>query len=89
VQNGAVRSGLVTGDRSAQRGGTVDGMSTHTPTREGTVLLTPADAARMAQVSRETIYREIERGELRARHVGRQLRIDPADFRRYLEREAA
>jgi excisionase family DNA binding protein len=40
----------------------------------------------MAQVSRETIYREIDRGELRARHVGRQLRIDPADFRSYLDR---
>jgi excisionase family DNA binding protein len=63
------------------------GMSTQAPTRGGTVLLTPADAARMAQVLRETIYREIDRGELRARHVGRQLRIDPADFRTYLERE--
>jgi putative molybdopterin biosynthesis protein len=62
-------------------------MSTQTPTRDGTVLLSPADAARMAQVSRETIYREIDRGELRARHVGRQLRIDPADFRTYLDRE--
>ena len=62
-------------------------MSTQTATRGGTVLLTPADAARMAQVSRETIYRGIDRGELRARHVGRQLRIDPADFRRYLDRE--
>jgi molybdenum cofactor biosynthesis enzyme MoaA len=29
-------------------------MSTHTPTREGAVLLTPADAARLAQVSRDT-----------------------------------
>jgi putative molybdopterin biosynthesis protein len=63
-------------------------MSTQTPTRDGTVLLSPADAARVAQVSRETIYRGIDRGELRARHVGRQLRIDPDDFRRYLEREA-
>jgi excisionase family DNA binding protein len=62
-------------------------MSTQTPTRNRMVLLTPADAARMAQVSRETIYREIDRGELRARHVGRQLRIDPADFRTYLDRE--
>jgi putative molybdopterin biosynthesis protein len=60
------------------------GMSTQTPTRDGTVLLT-ADAARMAQVSRDTIYREIERGELRARHVGRQLRIDPSDFQAYLD----
>jgi putative molybdopterin biosynthesis protein len=62
-------------------------MSTQSPTRDDSVLLSPADAARMAQVSRETIYREIERGELRARHVGRQLRIDPADFRNYLDRE--
>jgi putative molybdopterin biosynthesis protein len=62
-------------------------MSTQTPTRTGSVLLTPADAARMAQVSRETIYREIDRGELRATHVGRQLRIDPADFRTYLDME--
>jgi excisionase family DNA binding protein len=51
-----------------------------------TVLLTPADAARVANVSRDTIYREIERGALPVRHVGPQLRIDPLDFRHYLER---
>jgi putative molybdopterin biosynthesis protein len=62
-------------------------MSTQTATWDGMVLLSPADAARMAQVSRDTIYREIDRGELPARHVGRQLRIDPADFRAYLDRE--
>jgi putative molybdopterin biosynthesis protein len=60
-------------------------MSTQTPTPDGTVLLSPADVARLANVSRETVYREIERGALRARHVGRQLRIDPADFSRYLD----
>jgi excisionase family DNA binding protein len=61
-------------------------MSTQTPTRDGTVLLTPADAATMAKVSRDTIYREIERGSLRALRVGgRLLRIDPTDFRRWLE----
>jgi putative molybdopterin biosynthesis protein len=65
------------------------GMNTQTPTREGIVLLSPADAARMAQVSRDTIYREIERGELPARHVGRQLRIDPADFEAYLDERMA
>jgi excisionase family DNA binding protein len=64
-------------------------MSTQTPTRNGTVLLSPADAAKLANVSRETIYREIDRGALLALHVGRQLRIHPADFRAYLEREAA
>jgi putative molybdopterin biosynthesis protein len=60
-------------------------MSTQIATRDGTVLLSPADAARMAQVSRDTIYREIDRGALPARHVGRQLRIDPADFQAYLD----
>ena len=63
------------------------GMSTQTPTQPGAVLLTPTDAARLARVSRDTIYREIERGELPALHVGRLLRIDPDDFRHYLARE--
>jgi excisionase family DNA binding protein len=64
-------------------------MSTQTPTRDGTVLLTPADAARLANVSRDTIYREIDRGALRPLHVGRLLRIDLYDFRRWLEGRAA
>jgi excisionase family DNA binding protein len=63
-------------------------MSTQTPTRDGTVLLTPADAARLATVSRDTIYREIDRGSLKALRVGdRLLRIDPHDFRHWLERD--
>ncbi len=60
-------------------------MSTQTPTRHGAVMRTPADAARLAKVSRDTIYREIDRGALRALHVGRLLRIDPHDFRRWLK----
>jgi putative molybdopterin biosynthesis protein len=62
---------------------------TERPTRDGTILLSPADAARIAQVSRDTTYREIERSELPARHVGRQLRIDPADFQDYLDGRSA
>jgi putative molybdopterin biosynthesis protein len=61
-------------------------MSTQTPTRDDTVLLTPTEVARLAQVSRETVYREIDRGELKAVHVGRQLRIDPTDLSHYLGR---
>ena len=61
-------------------------MSTQTRTRQGSVLLTPADAAALAQVSKDTIYREIDRGELPALHVGRLLRIDPQDFSVYLKR---
>jgi len=51
------------------------------------VLLSPADAARLASVSRDTIYRAVDGGELPALHVGRLLRIDPYDFRRWLERD--
>jgi excisionase family DNA binding protein len=61
-------------------------MNPHTATPEDRPLHTPADAARLAKVSRKTIYREVERGELRALHAGRQLRIDPGDFAHYLER---
>jgi excisionase family DNA binding protein len=49
-------------------------------------LLTPAEAAALVGVSRKTIYREVERGSLPALHAGRQLRIDPYDFRRWIER---
>jgi excisionase family DNA binding protein len=64
-------------------------MVTQAPIRDGTVLLTPADAARLANVSRDTIYREISRGELPVRHVGRQLRIDPSEFHAYLDERSA
>jgi putative molybdopterin biosynthesis protein len=58
-----------------------------TATREDTrPLLSPTEAAELANVSRKTVYREIDRGALPALHVGRQLRIDPADFRQYLDR---
>jgi excisionase family DNA binding protein len=50
-------------------------------------LLSPADVARFAGVSHKTIYREIDRGELPAIHVGRLLRIDPTDLNLYLGRE--
>ena len=49
-------------------------------------MLTPAQVAELANVSRKTVYREIDRGELPALHVGRQLRIARADLGRYLGR---
>jgi putative molybdopterin biosynthesis protein len=63
---------------------------TQTVTPEDTrPLLSPAEAARLANVSRKTVYREIDRGALPALHVGRQLRIDPTDFRLYLDKGGA
>ena len=61
-------------------------MVPHTPTLDRAALLTPVDAARLAQVWVDTIYRLIDRGDLDAVHVGRLLRIDPAAFDRYLKR---
>lgn len=56
-----------------------------TATSEDTrTLLSPAEIAELANASRKTVYREIDRGELLAIHVGRQLRIDPADLNQYL-----
>jgi excisionase family DNA binding protein len=48
-------------------------------------LLSPAEVAELANVSRKTIYREVERDALPVRHAGRQLRVDPCDLRRWLE----
>ncbi len=59
-------------------------MSTPTVTPADT-LLTPGEIAEIANVSRKTVYREIERGTLRVLHAGRQIRIDPHDFRAWLE----
>jgi putative molybdopterin biosynthesis protein len=47
-------------------------------------FLTPADVAAVLQVSRATVYALIERGELRARRVGLQLRISGADLDGFL-----
>jgi putative molybdopterin biosynthesis protein len=63
---------------------------TQTATQEDkSALLSPAEVARLAAISRKTVYREIDRGELKAVHVGRQLRIDPTDFRLYLDKGGA
>jgi putative molybdopterin biosynthesis protein len=60
---------------------------TQTARQEDTnALLSPAEVARLAAISRKTVYREIDRGELPAIHVGRQLRIDPTDLSQYLGR---
>jgi excisionase family DNA binding protein len=62
-------------------------MSGQLPTREG--LLSPADVARLVRVDVTTVYREIQRGHLPVKHVGRQLRIAPKDLVEYLDRESA
>ena len=47
-------------------------------------LLSPREVAELANVSRRTIYREVQRGALPAKHAGHQLRIDQDDLARWL-----
>ena len=61
-------------------------MTTPTDTRP---LLRPVEVAEQLAVTRKTIYRLIDRGDLRAVHVGGVLRIDPNDLHAYLDREAS
>ena len=52
-------------------------------------LLTVNELRGVLKVSRGTVYKLVNRGELRAVRVGERLRFRPADVDRYLEREPA
>jgi excisionase family DNA binding protein len=69
----------------ADRDGSLELMATQAPPEPTTALLTLSEVAELAKVSRSTVRREIGRGELRAVHIGRQLRVRPDDYRRWLE----
>ncbi len=43
-------------------------------------MLSPAEVARCAGLSRAAVYRAIERGELKASRLCGRLRVEPADF---------
>ncbi len=47
-------------------------------------LLSPRDVAELANVSRKTVYRQIDVGALPALRAGRQLRVDRDDLARWL-----
>ena len=49
------------------------------------LLLSIADVARRCQVSKKTVRRWIDAGDLVAYRLGRQWRIDPADLRYFLK----
>lgn len=49
-------------------------------------LLSVQEVADWLQVSLPTVRREVERGELRAKRVGRQLRFDSEWVRDYIRR---
>lgn len=50
-----------------------------------TTYLTPHEAAKELNVNVQTVYSLIESGNLKARRVGRQLRIEPADLQNITE----
>ena len=48
-------------------------------------LLTVEQVAKRLQLSERQVRRLIKRGELRALHIGRRVRIDPRDLKDFLE----
>ena len=46
----------------------------------------PSSLSRRLSLDRKTVYRAIEKGELRAFRFGRALRLDPQDVQDWLER---
>ncbi len=44
---------------------------------------TPEEVAKILKISRFTVYELIKRGELTAYHIGRKVRVEPADLERY------
>ncbi len=49
-------------------------------------LLQPPDAARALSVSERTLFALTKRGDIAAVRIGRAVRYDPADLRRYVDR---
>ena len=56
-------------------------MSTSVPEKP---LLTPRETAEWMKVSTRTLRRLVERGEVPALRVGRQVRFDPAELASYV-----
>lgn len=50
------------------------------------LLLTPRDAARALAVCEKTLWSLSKRGELRPVRIGRAVRYDVADLRRFIDR---
>ena len=49
-------------------------------------FLSPSSLAQRLSLDRKTVYRAIDRGDLRAFRFGRALRLDPQDVQDWLER---
>ena len=45
--------------------------------------LTPKEVADMLQITTNTVYEMVKRGELNAYRVGRKMRIEPRDLEEY------
>ena len=52
-------------------------------------LLSPKAVAELLSLDRKTVYRAIDRGELRAYRIGTALRVAPSAVEEWLERSVA
>lgn len=51
----------------------------------GDKLLTVPEVARILRVGANTVYREIQKGRLKASRVGRLIRVQSVDVQKYLD----
>jgi excisionase family DNA binding protein len=51
----------------------------------GDKLLTVPEVARLLRVGANTVYREIQKGRLKASRVGRLIRVQSSDVQKYLD----
>ena len=66
------------------------GDALHTPRgAESALLLTPAEAADRIRLSRRTLWTLTHRGEIRAIRIGRAVRYDEREIRRWIDLQGA
>ena len=61
-------------------------MTDHQPIDPNLKFLTVAEIAAILRVSKMTVYRLIETGDITALRIGRSFRVPEDDVRQYLER---
>ena len=62
-------------------------LDAYAPRRVEPLLLTIRDAAYALGIGRSSFYELVARGEIRVVHLGRSVRVPPAELRAFVERQ--
>ena len=58
----------------------------NTPMQKDDQFYTPAELAKVLKLNKITIYRKIKAKKLKAYKIGKEFRIDKAEFNKFLEK---